>query len=196
MRNISGPAKFKYRRLLARLVSEHSGVLIGKRKQEIRVRHVLAGEWAIYRQMRLRALQTDPSAFCTKLEDEQQQSEHSWKKRTVVKAASGDEALWLSFSGGRAVGMAGICFEDDGFHLCHMWVDPDFRGQGAGSTLVFAAIAWARQNRPDTAIKLEVNPEQLAAVRLYQKCGFERTGRQEKMPHSRCQVIEEMVLRD
>ena len=56
-----------------------------------------------------------------------------------------------------------------------MWVLPDWRGRGAGTKLVEAAVAWAREGGA-YKISLEVWPHNAAAIALYEKFGFEREG--------------------
>ena len=71
-----------------------------------------------------------------------------------------------------AAGVAGIYLEDDAFHLCNVWVDPEFREDGVGKELVSAAVTWAKILQPGSQVKLEFNPAQQAAVDPYLKLGF------------------------
>ena len=57
-----------------------------------------------------------------------------------------------------------------------------------------AAVTWAKILQPGSQVKLEVNPSQRAAVRLYLKLGFKWTGMKERMNCSTSQVIKEMIL--
>jgi putative acetyltransferase len=56
-----------------------------------------------------------------------------------------------------------------------MFLLPDFRGHGVGSALVERAIEIARE-RQAYKITLQVWPHNEAAIRLYEKFGFEREG--------------------
>lgn len=58
-----------------------------------------------------------------------------------------------------------------------MMVRADRRGQGIGSVLVREAIEWAR-SEGIPSIGLEVFPHNVAAIRLYERMGFVRTGRE------------------
>lgn len=54
-------------------------------------------------------------------------------------------------------------------------VDPAFRGRGLGSALLQAALA-SLAKRGARRVRLEVRPENAAAVRMYEKAGFRRVG--------------------
>ena len=158
------------------------------------VRRILPAEWALYRNIRLRSLSADPGAFCTTAEEESSKDESHWIEKARFAASSDSEAIWLALRGEMAVGVAGIYLEDGAFHLCHVWVDPAFREADVGKELVSSAVTWAKNLRPGGQVKLEVNPAQQAAVRLYLKLGFKWTGMEEGMHCSTSQVIREMIL--
>ena len=52
-------------------------------------------------------------------------------------------------------------------------VDPEFRGQGVGRSLVRAAVAHAEAKEERPAVYLTSNPSRVAARRLYKSEGFE-----------------------
>lgn len=53
---------------------------------------------------------------------------------------------------------------------------PEARGRGVGAALVSAAESAARQRRV-RAVRLEVRVDNVAAIRLYERLGYRRTGR-------------------
>ncbi len=61
-----------------------------------------------------------------------------------------------------------------GVHAVGMWILPGHRGKGGGRMLLEAAVA----ARPPHVhkIELEVWPDNEAAIRLYERAGFEREG--------------------
>jgi len=63
-----------------------------------------------------------------------------------------------------------------GFGELAMLVDRDWRGRGAGSALMVAAIGWARDHGLHK-LCLEVFAHNNAAIALYRKCGFAEEGR-------------------
>jgi len=68
---------------------------------------------------------------------------------------------------------------DDGTvrHLMACWVEPDARGSGVGDALVEAMVTWSRRDAA-TRARVEVYQHNAAAMRLYERHGFRRTGTQ------------------
>jgi ribosomal protein S18 acetylase RimI-like enzyme len=58
----------------------------------------------------------------------------------------------------------------------HINVHPDYRGMGIGSALMNRAMQWAQNNRIIRRVELEVLARNEAAIRLYQRHGFEIEG--------------------
>lgn len=67
---------------------------------------------------------------------------------------------------------------DDPYHhwLGHLVVDPDRRGQGVGRRLIDALVNWAFAEARAHKLTLVVFPENEAAVRCYQRHGFQLKG--------------------
>ena len=75
--------------------------------------------------------------------------------------------------------------------LVGMFVEPGERRAGLGRGLVEAVESWARHvDAP--RIELEVNPELVPAVRLYERCGFERSGRRRTLSSRAAVTVIEM----
>ncbi len=74
---------------------------------------------------------------------------------------------------GAIVGQLGISGE--GRFEIGMWVRADRRGEGIGTTLVEAALDYAREHGA-YKVSLEVWPHNSAAIALYERFGFEREG--------------------
>lgn len=87
-----------------------------------------------------------------------------------------DSAAFLAYEGGRAAGMIllstgwnGLAVIDD-LAIC-----ATFRRRGIGAALIAQAKAWAQaQGLP--GIMLETQDNNVAACRLYERCGFELKG--------------------
>jgi GNAT superfamily N-acetyltransferase len=110
------------------------------------------------------------------LTEAQQWTDDEWRQRFAPSA----ERVTLVEDGpdGGLVGMATGFYElgTKVGYLAGMFVEPANRGAGVARRLVEAVEAWARKLGA-TRMELEVNPELNAAVRLYERCGYERTGR-------------------
>jgi RimJ/RimL family protein N-acetyltransferase len=77
---------------------------------------------------------------------------------------------------GTIVGLIHVEASRHGFGEFGMVVDRDWRGRGAGSALVQAAVDWAR-GQGLHKLCLEVFPHNAAAIALYRKSGFSQEGR-------------------
>jgi [ribosomal protein S18]-alanine N-acetyltransferase len=82
----------------------------------------------------------------------------------------------VAVAGGQIIGMLHVEVTRHGFGEFGMLVDRDWRGRGAGSALVQAAIGLAREQGLHK-LCLEVFAHNTAAIALYRKCGFVEEGR-------------------
>lgn len=79
-----------------------------------------------------------------------------------------------------------VCAFDEGLKTRHIaeiygfYVSANHRGEGLGTRLLEHALLLIRKNKGVVKVRLYVNPEQRAAVKLYKKAGFVVTGRMEK----------------
>jgi ribosomal protein S18 acetylase RimI-like enzyme len=133
--------------------------------------------WQDSRDLRLEALQMEPSAFGSSYEEELTLSEEIWKKRlsNTIFALSED----------RLVGMLSLVFENHlkSKHITNIYavyVKKNERNHGIGSKLMDHALLLAGQQGNIVKIHLSVNPKQEAAVKLYERYGFQKVGRLQK----------------
>ena len=61
-----------------------------------------------------------------------------------------------------------------------VYVINEYHGQGVGRKLIEVALELIQKNVNTSKIRVKVNPEQKAAVKLYKKYGFEIVGRHKK----------------
>lgn len=174
---------------------EEKGAESASARSRILIRRLAPGDWRNYRSIRLEALASDPLAFCTTLDEEMQCDEQRWVERSSLNSTSESQGIWIAYEESRPVGIAGMSSSEEGFSLRHMWVHPHFRGKGIGFSLASTAIEWVLSVNPSASIRLEVNPTQTAAVRLYERLGFIKTGKKEKLPHTAGHMTIEMLLK-
>jgi RimJ/RimL family protein N-acetyltransferase len=86
-----------------------------------------------------------------------------------------DAAMFVAETGAGVVGQLGIELAGYGVADLGMLVAEDWRGHGAGSALMRAAVDWARAAGAHK-IALQVWPHNQAALALYEKFGFQREG--------------------
>jgi len=128
----------------------------------------------VFRDVRLAALQGAPYAFGSTYERERSTEEGSWRERLGNR-----EQIVAEVDGEVAGTAAGIASDGDPAGrtaaLISMWVAPHARGRGVGTRLVNSVVDWAKRGGYD-AVFLWVTEGNEVAERLYERCGFVRTG--------------------
>jgi ribosomal protein S18 acetylase RimI-like enzyme len=143
------------------------------------VRQVTEEEWTLLRDVRLRALADSPAAFGSTLAQEQTFTEQRWRER-----ARGAETtrLFLAWTDGRPVGIAGVVDEGDGsVQVVSVWVDPAHRGRGVARSLTEVSLRFAAARNP-AAVRLWVTDGNDVARALYESFGFAPTGTRQALP--------------
>ena len=163
----------------------------------IEIRRARVDEWRTIRRLRLRALREDPLAFGSTYAREEAFDDSVWIERTEHGARSAESSQWVALdSRGNLLGLATVAEVDGNDHLFGMWVAPESRRRGIGTRLLDRATDWSRSTHPGRPLILEVNPQQAAAVALYESRGFQYTGVERPLGHTEGQVVREMVLRE
>lgn len=163
----------------------------------------------LYRLVRLRALSESPTHFTSTLQRELAFQPDAWIQRlsdpdqiTLVATSSPsvdlldfppDIGIWnqpeqFKFSDHILYGMVKcIRFPDnpsDAF-IVGFWVAPGLRGHGIGRALIERALKWAAQHNDENemlkAVILDVLEDNLAARRVYERCGFKDEGKSLKV---------------
>lgn len=157
----------------------------GNHPAGMRIYTVQRRDWREYREIRLAALKDTPSAFASTWQEEASLAPPQWMERaqrsqdgktlTIVVAVD-DAGRWVGLVGGYRPGGRGVDAE-----LISMWVAPDCRGSGIGIALLRGVLVWAEAHGAST-IGLWVNKANRAAISLYDKAGFRRTGETDKLP--------------
>lgn len=137
-------------------------------------------EWALLRNMRLRALSDAPEAFGQSYEHAAAEPELEWRS-TARAASAGDRRAWF-------FARPEVAAADDPQHpelgmvqarrrppddclVFSMWVAPEVRRAGVGRALIDAAADWAR-SWGGRRIVLWVTGANASAMRFYERIGF------------------------
>ena len=153
------------------------------------------GDEDLYRTVRLTALRTDPTAFASNHDREAAFAPEEW----TARLAGSDERPGVvivdeSAADSSVTGMVGIrtSTEPGDAVLWGMWVRPEARGSGAATRLLDAAAGWATDQAIET-ITLWVRRTNAAAIRCYERHGYEPTGEVVAEPDDPCAA--ELVMR-
>jgi ribosomal protein S18 acetylase RimI-like enzyme len=140
----------------------------------IRIVALTPDQWEIYRDIRLRSLLEDPPAFARSYEEEKAFPRERWLER------ASNPYGFLAIEDGIPLGMIGAFIQEESdkriAHIVGVFVIRKARGRGIGSKLLGAVLNKIRQDSSIQVVQLIVNKEQIPAVRLYQKFGFQITG--------------------
>jgi ribosomal protein S18 acetylase RimI-like enzyme len=156
---------------------------LGNHDVTLRIRPLVAEDFAAWWPLRKRALELHPDAFGQPHTDPSVVDEALARERFTGVAIHGDNAMIGAFNEyGELVGTIGI-FRESGVKIRHraviwgVFVDAAARGQRAGDALMRAAIAHARQLPGVTQVELSVASHNAPALALYRRLGFETFGR-------------------
>ena len=99
-----------------------------------------------------------------------------WSENAIASELENDSAhFFVAVLDGEAVGYIGMHCAADECYIANVGVLKKYRNMGVGSALVkYAADTAQRMNM--SFISLEVRPSNTAAVRIYERLGFERVG--------------------
>lgn len=143
----------------------------------------------MFREVRLAALKEAPYAFGSAYERELSAEESNWRERL------GNRAQMVAEIGGEVAGTAGgIASDGNCAALISMWVAPHARGKGVGARLVDSVVEWASEEGYDS-VYLWFTDGNAAAERLYERCGFVRTGQVQPVHPGEPRVEHEMWKR-
>lgn len=127
--------------------------------------------------LRLKSLQSDPQAFRASYEEESKRTPEEWHERFMrTQGENPAELIVLAIIDNRKIGVLRAVKKTQVWKIGAVYVDPDFRGRGIASKLFLSTLETIKQQKEKFDVELEVNAEQEAAVRLYQKFGFKTVG--------------------
>lgn len=151
------------------------------KKPEAEIVKLTPDDWELLKDMRLRALQTDPLAFGRTYNEELQLRDEDWKE----KLAEPDSEWFFSKKDDKFIAMAGIHFAKRATiqhraEIVGVFVEPEYRKQGIGEDLMRKIIAKLKANSRTAKIELNVRTPQEPAIEMYKKLGFRTVGIHEK----------------
>jgi ribosomal protein S18 acetylase RimI-like enzyme len=148
-----------------------------------------------FKAIRLRALQSDPTAFGSTYAKESQLTGEEWLARSLRWSSEGSIG-YLAFDGKNACGLV-ACYPDEQdpgrARVISMWVDPCYRRAGVGAALIDGLKAWASA-RSFRELILTVTSVNTGAIRFYERLGFRKTGKTEPYPNDPAIFEYEMLL--
>jgi L-phenylalanine/L-methionine N-acetyltransferase len=110
-------------------------------------------------------------------------SERLTRTRSRIEGSGPDDHVFVAVLDGQVVGMAGLHVgTGKGRHSADLgiMVHDRFQGQGIGRELMDMLLHMADNFLGLARVELQVYPDNLRAIKLYESCGFEHEGRRRK----------------
>jgi ribosomal protein S18 acetylase RimI-like enzyme len=150
---------------------------------EVEIRVLTADDVEAYWQCRLEALERDPAAFSSSVEDHLKLSRDEIRRRLTVDPTS--NFVLGVFVDGKLLGTAGFVRETQpkSRHKGRIWgvyLNTELRGQGIGRRLLQTVLERAGEVEGVEQILISVTSTQAAAVALYRSLGFVPWGHEER----------------
>ena len=139
----------------------------------MRVNRITVEEWSLWRELRLQALEEAPYAFGSTLADWQTEGDQEQRWRSRLESVDFNAIATLA---GRNAGMVSGVLGNQRVELISMWVAPFARGRRVGDALVDSVIRWAEEELNLTIVELSVKEDNIPAIALYTRHGFEDVG--------------------
>ena len=156
------------------------------------VKKLTENEWPRLKDIRLAALQDDPSSFLSNHEREEAYDEQQWRE----EFSRGEWNIMLADA--KEIGLLGVTREKtmpiEECYLEYLWIARDFRRAGLGSTLLTVVLEDLRGAGIET-VWLYILDGNHGALRFYQRFGFESTNERQLLPDHPAGSEERMKLR-
>ncbi len=156
------------------------------------IRRITAEDAKVIKEIRLKALKSDPYAFAGTYDNESDKEESYWLNWCRECAVSDVNITFLAFSEGQCIGLVGVIVDGDAHNasLCTMWVDNRYRGQGVSDALVRKSFLWAK-SRKVLSLEAWVTEHNPGAQKFYKKMGFKETDRKKSYAPDpeKCEIL-------
>lgn len=139
----------------------------------ITIREATPSDLSQYRELRLHALETAPTAFSSDHQVNLKQPMSFWERRL---ASDEYGTIFFAQYENALIGMTGIRQNESpktrhSAELISVYVRPEWRGLHIAKALIEGCIVWAKA-RGVNIVKLGVLSASTSAIRCYQRCGF------------------------
>ena len=132
--------------------------------------------WQEYKELRLRALKTDPQAFASSYQKEVAYPDTKWQER-LQGAMDGKSWIFFARLNGKIAGMTGAYRDENDIKNHQVWiwgvyVNSEARRKGLAKSLMAKMLEELKKREDIDTVKVGVNLDQEPAKKLYEKFGF------------------------
>lgn len=144
----------------------------------ISIRPATLADREAFRELRLEALQSHPTAFGQEYSSLVDRDQEYWIEKLTIEEEK--EALFFAEHNSQLIGMTGIfrSLSRKARHSATIWgvyVRPKWRGNHIAETLIRSCLEWAKEQGV-VIVKLSVETTNQSAVHCYERCGFSTYG--------------------
>ena len=148
---------------------------------KISIRQINENDWQDFRELRLKALRSDPKVFGSNYEREKNKSKLDWKEWVGEK----HQAIFFLYDGEKLIGMTGVFIPQDTVekstaYLWGSWLEQGYRRKGLSELMYKARIDWAKGNPSIRRIVVSHRESNSASKFANQKHGFVESHRSQK----------------
>ena len=164
----------------------------------IKIRQIDENDWQEFREVRLKALQSDAQAFGSHYEREVLFSKQKW----IEWVSRTNQGIFLIYDADKPIGTTGIYIPQDTVTkttavLWGSWLESDYRRKGISDLMYKTRIDWAKQQPEIRRIEVSHRESNVASKYANQKHGFKLLKTEDKVWHdgiSEKDVIYELKL--
>lgn len=151
---------------------------------DIDIRPFAPGEWALYKAIRLKALENDPLVFGSSFAEEKTLPDEKWQQDLV----NPDGAVFGVFRNGNLIGMTGIAVDRSDpakqtAKLWGSWLEPEWRAKGLSRKMYEKRLAWAKAHPTVKRVIVSHRKTNAVSKRANQRHGFRFTHAAERVWH-------------
>lgn len=148
---------------------------------DMQIRKIKVDEWEKYKAIRLKSLQSHPTAFGSDFEQSSQKDDTYWAERLEKSGKEEGTFMLVADDGKNLVGTIACYWESSPkmshvAHIVGVYVDAQQQGKGLGSQLLQATIDKIVEKTQFSKIRIEYTEGNEAAQKLYEKFDFEEVG--------------------
>ena len=164
----------------------------------ISIKQIGKNDWKDFRNIRLKALKSDPEVFGSHYEKEKNYTKQDWQEWVGAK----DQAVFFIYDDEKPIGMTGIFVPQDTVEkskavLWGSWLEPEYRRKGMSEMMYKSRIEWAKQQPEIRRIEVTHRKSNVASKYAIQKHGFKLVKEVNKVWHDGVQekdVIYQLVI--
>jgi GNAT superfamily N-acetyltransferase len=144
------------------------------------IKRLTPDDWALWREVRRRALKEAPEAFGAAFADWDGPNDIETRWRSRLETVPFNVVASVD---GEPIGQASGTAPDDDrcVEMISMFVAAEARGCGVGQALIGSVVDWAA-SRADGGVVLSVKRANAPAIALYERCGFTLAPKRDGVP--------------